>query len=238
MNVDKLFRKLKAKWEAIKKQTENNIENYLNSLINNVNINNPHYIQSLPNFYFYNLVKEKTKIFLNEIEFECKRCVESCCFFLELEYNSKAIGIQIFKEDYELLKNGEGDLNGYIIKNNIYSSANTEIQQNLDYGYLDIIKKQDNFQCYYYDEKRLECKIHKYRPLICFTYPFRFIKRDNGIDLIIFDSCAFIKNNVENNTLKKFAEKIIKRYSYWEFWIALSLFLKYIQQYGRERKIN
>jgi len=81
MNVDKLFRKFKANWEAIKNQTENNIEIYLNSLINHVNINNPHYIQSLPNFFFYNLVKDKTIFFFNEIGFECKRCSESCCFF-------------------------------------------------------------------------------------------------------------------------------------------------------------
>lgn len=238
MNVDKLFRKFKANWEAIKNQTENNIEIYLNSLINRININNPHYIQSLPNFYFYNLVKEKTEIFFNEIGFECKRCSESCCYFQEQEFKSKAIGIQIFKEDYELLKNGDGDLNGYIIDNDIYIPVFTEIQWNFDYGYLDIIKKQDNFQCYYFDENRLECKIHKYRPLICFTYPFRFFKNINGLNIIIFDYCSFIKNNSENDTLKKFKEKIIKLYSYWEFWIALSLFLKYIQQYGRERKIN
>jgi len=238
MNVDKLFRKFKANWEGIKNQTENNIEIYLKSLINRININNPHYIQSLPNFYFYNLVKEKANFFFYEIGFECKRCSESCCFFQEQDFKSKAIGIQIFKEDYELLKNADGDLNGYIIDNDMHIPVPTEIQLNLDYGYLDIIKKQDKFQCYYFDERRLECKIYKYRPLICFTYPFRFFKSINSLNTVIRDYCTFIKTNFENETPENFKEKVIKLYSYWELWIAYSLFLKYVQQYGRERKIN
>ncbi len=238
MIVDKLFRKFKTNWEAIKNQTEINIEIYLNSIIKYVNINNPHYIQSLPNFFFYKLVKDKTRIFFSEIGFECKRCSESCCFFQEQESKSKSIGIQIFTEDFELLKKDDGDLNGYIISNDISIPVFSEIHWNIDYGYLDIIKKKDIFQCYYFDENRLECKIHKYRPLTCFTYPFRFFKNINGLNIMMFDSCAFINDNLEKDTPKKFYEKIIKLYSYWEFWIALSLFLKYIHQYGRERKIS
>lgn len=233
MDADRLFKKFKVNWTDLKNQTEENIEIYLNSLINRVNINNPHYIQSLPNFYFYNLVKQKVKIFFKEIGFECKRCSESCCFLRERYFKTKSLGIRIFKEDYELLKNADRDLNGYIIENDNYNPVFTEIQENLGYGYIDIINKQNNSQCYYFDEKRLECKIYKYRPLVCFTYPFRFFKDLNELKILIFDYCIFIKNTVKNGNLKNF----IKLYSYWEFWMALSLFLKYVKQYGRERKI-
>lgn len=241
MNVRNLFAKFKDNWYRLKDLDEESKEDYLNSLINRVNINNPHYIKDLPDFYFYNLVKEKCNIFFDEIGFECKRCLNSCCYFFELDSKTQEIGIQLYKEDYKLLKNSNEDLNGYIINEKINNklivnhlfpnpfnySANRDILDNLGYASIGVIEKQNKSQCYYFDEKRKECKIHKYKPLTCHTYPFRFMKRSKGIDILIFDYCIFIKQKIEENKDKRFfTEKCIKLYSYWEFWIALSLFLK------------
>ena len=244
MNVEKLFTKFRENWEEVISYTEEKKEDYLTSLLNRVNINNPHYIKSLPDFYFHNLVKEKVNIFFNDIGFECKRCLESCCYFTELTYKNKKVGLQIYKEDYELLKIANGDLKGYIKHNHFHTdiktdsrSSNlfnypiiTENQGSLDYGFIDVLKREDKFQCYYFDENRRECKIHSYRPLICFLHPFRFIKDQKELNILMFNYCSFIKDKID---LKR---KIINTYSYWEFWMASSLFLKYIIHYGRDRK--
>ena len=95
MNVEKLFTKFRENWEEVISYTEEKKEDYLTSLLNRVNINNPHYIKSLQDFYFHNLVKEKVNIFFNDIGFECKRCLESCCYFTELTYKNKKVGLQI-----------------------------------------------------------------------------------------------------------------------------------------------
>ena len=244
LNIEKLFTKFKENWEEIINYTEEKKEEYLTSLLNRVNTNNPHYIKSLPDFYFYDLVKEKVNIFLDDIGFECKRCLESCCYFTEFAYKNKKVGLQIYKEDYELLKKANGDLNGFIkhkqfnsnvkldytLSNLLNYPTRTESQGNLDYGFIDILKREDKYQCYYFDENRRECKIHRYRPLICSLYPFRFIKDQKELKIAIVDVCIFPNNKIDLN------KKIINTYSYWEFWIAVSLFLKYIIQYGRDRK--
>lgn len=252
MNVEKLFTKFKENWENLINHTEEKKEEYLKSLLNRVNINNPHYIKSLPDFYFYNLVKEKVNIFFNEIGFECKRCLKSCCYFNESIYKNKKVGTQIYKEDYELLKNADGDLNGYIIHDDFninlktdYNFSNLfnyptkpEIQGNLDYGFIDVVKREDKYLCYYFDENRRECKIHRYRPLVCFLYPFRFRKHQKDLHILIYDYCIFIKNKIEANKNERFKKKLINQYSYWEFWIALSIFLEYVIHYGSDRKIK
>jgi len=244
LNVEKLFTKFRENWEEVISYTEEKKENYLTSLLNRVNINNPHYIKSLPDFYFHNLVKEKVNIFFNDIGFECKRCLESCCYFTELAYKKKKVGLQIYKEDYDLLKNANGDTNGYIKHHHLntkiksdYSSSilfnyplTSENQGNIDYGFIDVLKRNDNYQCYYFDENRGECRIHKYKPLVCFSFPFRFMKNQKELKIMIIKDCSFFKDKIAP------IKKIINTYSYWEFWIAVSLFLKYIIHYGRDRK--
>ncbi len=244
LNVEKLFTMFKENWKKLSKQTEEKKEEYLKSLLNRASINNPHYIKRLPDFYFYNLVKEKANMFLNDIGFECKRCLESCCYFIEFAYKNKKDGLQIYKEDYEVLKIANRDLNGYIKHNHFntnvksdYTSSNlfnypteTENQGNMDYGFIDVLKREDKYQCYYFDENRGECKIHKYKPLVCFLFPFRFIKNQKELNIMIFKNCSFFNDKID------LIEKIINTYSYWEFWIALSLFLKYVIHYGRNRK--
>jgi len=243
LNVEKLFTKFKENWVEIINYTEEKKEEYLRSLLNRVNINNPHYIKSLPDFYFYNLVKEKVNIFLDDIGFECKRCLESCCYFTEFAYKNKKVGLQIYKEDYELLKKANEDLNGFIKHNHFnsnkksdISSSNlfnypitTENQGNMDYGFIDVLKREDKYQCYYFDENRRECKINKYKPLVCFSFPFRFMKNQKELNIMIIKECSFFKDKIDP------IEKIINTYSYWEFWIALSLFLKCVIHYGRNR---
>lgn len=230
MNIEKLFAKFKENWEQLSNHTEGQKENYLKLLLNRVNIDNPHYIKSLPDFYMYDLVKEKVDILFDDIEFECQRCLKSCCYFSEPEYRNKQLGIQFYKEDYELLKTANGDLNGFIIHDHFNTKINFDLQGNMDYGVVDMLKKDDKFQCYYFDGNEKECKIHRYKPLVCLLHPFRFYKHPKDLEIIIYDSCIFIKNNTDLST------KLINSYSYWEFWIALALFLKYVIHYGRDRK--
>ena len=251
LNVEKIFTKFKENWIELVNLTEEQKEKYLNSLLNRVNINNPHYINTLPNFYFYNLVKKKISSVFKDIGFECKRCLKSCCYFDKHTYNNKEVGIQIYKEDYELLKNTNGDLSGYIIHKNIdinlksnYSlfnrsnySINPYFRGNFDYGFIDVIKRKDKYLCYYFDEDRRECKIHRSRPLVCFLFPFRFLKQQNDLHILYFDYCVFIHNMIGEEKGERFKKQLLNQYSYWEFWIAVSLYLNYVMYYGRDRKI-
>ena len=229
MNIEKLFAKFKGNWEQLSDHTEEQKENYIKSLLNRVNIDNSHYIKNLPDLYIYNLVKEKVEILFNDVGFECQRCLKGCCYFTEPEYKNKQMGIPFYKEDYELLQTANGDLNGFIIYNHSNTKIKLDIHGNMDYGFVDMFKRDHKFQCYYFDENERECKIHRNKPLVCFLYPFRFLKHPEDLEIRIYDSCIFIKNYADLGT------KLINSYPYWEFWIALALFLKYVIQYGIDR---
>lgn len=244
MNVEKLYDVFNEKWGSFREKEKLERYRFLTSLINRVNTSNPHYLRQLPRHYFYNLIKEKFDIFMNGLGFECRKCEESCCYFSELEFIIKEIGI--YKEDYELLEDNNGDLNGYVIaKNpNEYNLIKTLIEDDVEIsefvkfkekvmgllGYvknLNIIEKNGRLQCYYYDEINRKCKIHENKPIVCYTFPIRITNSWDKVGLQFCEDCNYIKTMIKEYSYEGYYNQCNEMKSFWEYNIAVILFLKY-----------
>lgn len=244
MNVEKLYRILNEKWDYFREKERLDRYRFLTSLINRVNPLNPHYLRNRPKYYFYNLIKEKFDLFMNELNFKCRKCQKSCCYFSEMEFTIKEIGI--YEEDYEILKENNEDLNGYVLVKNPdeYNLMKMFIENELEpsefiefkkkvmdlLGYvknLNIIEKNGRFQCYYYNEINHKCKIHKNKPIVCYTFPIRITNSWDKAGLQFCEDCNYIKAMTKEYTYDGYYDKCNEMISFWEYNIAVILFLKY-----------
>jgi len=212
----------------------------VSALINQVHINNPHY--KIPKYILYNTVKEKALKFANDLNFQCLRCANSCCYFSKDETLIKEIGI--YSEDISLLKDNDQDLKGFELtyRDDIFNFVNSTFFNNLLtkniflkiqaqfvrlLGYetnLKIIFKKGRYQCYYFNEKKNECKINEYKPLVCYTYPFRIQNNLERAGIMTATDCTFVKNNLLYG--KNYEEKIFDFKSFFEYYASVILFLE------------
>lgn len=244
MNIENLYKKFRENWESFKDRDKIGRYKYLTSLIDSVNLLNPHYLRKLPKRFFYDLVKKKFDVFANELNFKCRTCEDNCCFFSETEFLIKEIGI--YKEDYELLEDNNVDLNGYVVvkNSNEYDYFKNIMKHKLSFpeliafkekvlsvlGYvknLNIIEKKGKFQCYYYDEIKRKCKIHKYKPIVCYTFPIRITNSWNKVGLQFCEDCFYMKDMIKEHTYEGYHDKCNAMQSFWEYNISVILFLKY-----------
>ena len=276
MNVERMYKNFNEDFDSFIEKEENEKWILCSSLISRISLDNPHY--KLTEEMIYNLVKEKFDIFIDDIGFKCKRCKGSCCFFDKIEYELKEFGI--YEEDYNLLKEKDLDVSGFIIyrgdehldifkkfgnlRGNLqeigsyvdkmnkedFIKIRKELYISLGYRFdLKIIKiNDDKYHCYYYDIISNSCKIHPFKPLICYTYPFRVSNSPDQIGILIADDCNHNIERISNSSYDGFQDYITKRKTYWEYLLSTMVFFrkkgrikmykrKYIQNLEKFEKI-
>lgn len=194
MDFDRLFQVINREHDKIASQmNEKERLNYFIKKINMINLYSLKKFNKLPKKYLYELVKSKRDKFVNEIGFQCSSCGDSCCIFLKKDGIIHP-GIMLYEEDINILRKNNIDLSGITsLKENINSKL--VIHQGMtieefikllkNAGFiksLKLIQKQNYLQCFYFDEVNYTCRIHKYKPLICYLFPFVMAMSRNNIE--------------------------------------------------------
>ena len=170
-------------------------------------------------FYFYNLIKEKFKLFISNLRFKCMRCEDGCC---RLVHVNNKISSGIVKEDFIQLRKNNIDTKGCI------SLIDEEIISSTRGFYIKELKTKMEATgltyCYYYDLNKRLCKIYNDRPLFCYLFPFSLHSVHLG--------CPGLSNIIPNKgKSEKEREKEINNLLsinklFWEFKIATLLYIE------------
>ena len=219
MDVNRLFHVVsKEQDKFINQMHEQERMRFIIKKVNMVNLYSLKKFKRLPYDYFYNLVRLKRDLFVKEIGFQCKNCIESCCFFTEHEDNVHT-GVMLYKGDIDQLKKNNMDLKGITsleenINPNIYIRYGMTVDIFIELlnkaGFLKsikLIKKQNILQCYYFDEAKQKCKIHKYKPITCYLFPY--VMALDRFNITYDDKCPFTaplskKDRIELGQMKSY----------------------------------
>ncbi len=246
MNIKKAFRELIEFLMSDKIPQDKTfplvINEFLLKLAKEVNMENYKRFDKNIGMTLYNKVKETFDAFISEIGFKCLRCEKSCCYFTEGE---NLHDFDIYSEDIELIRKVDKDLAGIDnFSNKAMFFKDPEVMKSQDVftneeiekikvnmmkmlGYeknMKIIQINGKYQCYYYDQKTQSCTIHDYKPLVCYTFPYRIVNNETKAGLMYCGDCNF---NDKNYTHKSFHEKALFLTTYYEYLLAVSLFLRY-----------
>jgi len=127
--------------------------------------------------------------------FKCFGCVK-CEYF---DSKSKNI-IPLMKEEVEILRKN-GKLYGIVLDNKIYGIK----------GYLKF--KPNKNECIFLD-KNNRCKIHAYKPIICYIHPFQVFTTGFvfGGGMVFDTKCSWVEKN--RKKLDKPSKKVVDAYNY------------------------
>lgn len=235
--VEEIFRKLDIFLGSLKYGNDNliKIEKYIIKLIRELNLNQ---ILRKDPLCLYNLVKRKFDLYAGEMSYSCLRCKESCCYFNEEEYTSA--DIPIYKEDIMILKANKIDLKGICTVNKgafddlkattIRHLTDEEIyawkqELNRAFGYEKTLKLRDigsdKYPCYYFDIENNKCSIHQFKPIICYTFPYRVMNDSAGAGIGFIETCKAL----ENLPYIQWQYLSLLRKSYHFYNLAITLFL-------------
>lgn len=211
-------------------------EDYMINFLDNIKIRNTKKLYSLLRTLFLR--------FIDITEFKCYRCNPSCCNFKEDDKTIKEIGI--YKEDYDLLTENNLDLNGYIkdCSKEMYEYYK-HLEPNLEmsfhdfnridnlaretiglYRRLNIIEIDGSLRCYYFDPKINGCSIHKYKPLVCLTYPIRIQNNFERFGIMKAEDCNWIMKELGKEGYDGLDEILEGHIEYWYYLIIIMLYLR------------
>lgn len=252
MRIEKALTELDLNFFRLIDKDIDSKSKYITFLTSKVSLENPYYKVSTR--HIYNLLRESFEKFYEESDFKCLTCEDSCCFFNKDEYYYKPIGIYREDYDLLVESNSDlsgyvnlrswdntNHLNEYIqrlgLKGEIKKIEKTSKKAFSDVmhasleilGYLfnlELIKAENSkYKCYYYNEINRTCEIHHYKPLVCLTYPFRFINDLNFIGTVFADDCNHLKTKFKELTFEKYRTKIFRIKSYWEYILVSNLYM-------------
>lgn len=214
LNVMKAFETFNKNYSIFSKKSIEDKLDSLDFLVSEINIDENRV------FYFYNLIKEKFKLFIsNLLRFKCMRCEDGCCRLVRV--NNK-LSSGIVKEDFIQLRKNNIDTNGCI------SIIDEEMRSSTRGFYIKELKtKRDEATgltyCYYFDLNKRLCKIYNDRPLFCYLFPFSL--HTVHIDCPGLSNIFPNKGKSEKEREKELNRQLSKNKLFWEFKIATLLFI-------------
>lgn len=141
------------------------------------------------------IIREAYDQLAKTLNFKCFGCA-NCERF---DSNSKNM-ILLMKEEVEILRK-KGKLYGVVPYNKLYGIS----------GYLKF--KPNKNQCVFLD-KNNRCKIHAYKPIICYIHPFQVFTTGFmfGGGMVFDTKCSWVEKN--RKKLDKPSKKIFKAYNH------------------------
>jgi len=93
--------------------------------------------------------------------------------------------------------------------------------------FLRMITIEKNNYCNFYDRNTKKCKVHNFKPLICFTYPFTIENTVDSVGISIQPKCKFIQEKIkEYGSFEEYRNYIELIPSFYQYTIAVLLYLK------------